>query len=84
MKLQMYLCNGIDDTGCNGVDGEDWNVENYKDAYSTHPKIKHYSTRECVRMAYKGEYPEECAYKSYDPRRDFDYAGRQRDRVPDS
>ena len=49
----MYLCNGVDDTGCNGVDGEDWNVENYKDAYSTHPAVTHYSTRECVRMAYK-------------------------------
>ena len=70
-----------DDTGCNGPDGEEWVDEGYRDRATPSAgavqKITH-TTRECLRMAGKGEYPENCAYKSYDPAVNHDYSGRTR------
>mmetsp|Transcript_61842 Transcript_61842/g.90656 ORF Transcript_61842/g.90656 Transcript_61842/m.90656 type:complete len:82 (+) Transcript_61842:124-369(+) len=72
----FHLCNGVDDTGCNGPDGHDWNVGKY--AQGQQPTIQHHSTIECKRLSASGEYPADCAYKSYDPRASHDYAGRDR------
>ena len=71
----MHLCNGVDETGCNGPDGHVWGAVK---KYVEYPTMKHHSTRECHRMAATGEYPEDCAYRSYDPRTGRDYAGRVR------
>ena len=60
----MHLCNGTDDTGCNGPDGERWVDE----GYSKLREIHSHTTRECHRLAATGEYPDDCAYRSYDPR----------------
>ncbi|MGB1593362.1 MAG: hypothetical protein ACPIOQ_11465 [Promethearchaeia archaeon] len=76
-----HLCRDGDDTGCNGPDGEEWVDEGYRDRATPSAgavqKITH-TTRECLRMAGKGEYPENCAYKSYDPAVNHDYSGRTR------
>ena len=37
--------------------------------------------RECHRLSATGEYPADCAYRSYDPRTNRDYAGRARNRT---
>jgi hypothetical protein len=45
---------------------------------STKTEILH---RECHRLSATGDYPADCAYRSYDPRTNRDYAGRARNRT---
>jgi hypothetical protein len=40
----MHLCNGVDETGCNGPDGHVWGAVK---KYVEYPTVKHHSTRCC-------------------------------------